>query len=74
MQQIGKILVISGLLLVAAGVIIWLLPGRMGWFGHLPGDIRIRKENFSFFFPITSMLLVSVVLSFLLWLLGKLFR
>ncbi len=74
MQQIGKILVFTGLLLVAAGVIIWLLSGRLGWFGHLPGDIRIRKENFSFFFPVTSMLLVSVVLSFLLWLLGKLFR
>ena len=65
---------ITGLVLVAAGLIFWLFAGRMGWFGHLPGDIRIRKEHYSLFFPITSMLLLSIVLSFLLWLLGKLFR
>ena len=74
MQQIGKILVITGILLVIAGIVIWLLAGKLGWFGHLPGDIRIRKEHFAFYFPLTSMLLVSAVLSFLIWLIGKIFR
>ncbi len=74
MQQIGKLLVITGVLLAVTGAVIWLLSGRLSWFGHLPGDIHIRRENFSFYFPLTSMLLVSAVLSFLLWLIGRLFR
>jgi hypothetical protein len=74
MQQLGKILILTGLLLIVAGAVLWLLPGRMGWFGHLPGDIRIRRENFAFYFPLTSMLLVSAGISILLWLIGKIFR
>ncbi len=74
MQQLGKILVFMGLMLVVVGALIWLLSGRLGWFGHLPGDIRIRRDNFYFFFPITSMLLLSALLSFLLWLFGKLLK
>jgi len=74
MQQLGKILILTGLLLIVAGVVLWLLSGRLGWFGHLPGDIRIRRDNFAFYFPLTSMLLLSAVISFLLWLLGKIFR
>lgn len=74
MQQAGKILVIAGLLLIVAGAALWLLSGRLGWFGHLPGDIRIRREHFAFYFPLTSMLLVSAVISFLLWLFGRFFR
>ena len=74
MQQIGKILVVTGVILIVAGIIIWLLAGRLGWFGHLPGDIRIRKEHFAFYFPITSMLLISAVLSFLVWIIQKFFK
>ncbi len=74
MQQTGKILVITGIVLVVTGLIIWALAGKTGWFGHLPGDIRIRKENFAFYFPVTSMLLVSVILSLLVWIIQKFIR
>ena len=74
MQYLGKILIITGIILVITGLIIWALASRLGWFGHLPGDIRIRRENFAFYFPITSMLLVSVGLSFIVWLIQKFLR
>ncbi len=74
MQHLGKILIITGIILVITGVIIWALAGRTGWFGHLPGDIRIRREHFAFYFPLTSMLLLSAVLSFIIWLIQKILR
>ncbi|MBC6699233.1 DUF2905 domain-containing protein [Hymenobacter sp. BT190] len=73
--QLGKSLVILGLLLAALGAFLWLGGGSLlGWFGRLPGDIRIERAGFRLYVPIVSMLLVSVVLSGLLWLwqrLGK---
>ena len=63
----GKTLIIMGLILVVAGVIISLSP-RIPWLGRLPGDIYIKKENFSFSFPIVTCLLISALLSFVLWL------
>jgi hypothetical protein len=72
-QQTGKFLIIAGIVLIAAGVIVYFAGDKMGWLGRLPGDIRVEKENVRFYFPITTMLLVSAVLSFLLWLLRKLF-
>ena len=74
MQQFGKILIFTGIILVVTGLIIWAFSGRLGWFGHLPGDIRIRRENFAFYFPFTSMLLVSAILSFIIWLIQKFIR
>ena len=65
-MAVGKLLLLIGLLITLVGVILTWAPGLLGWFGHLPGDIRIERENGVFFFPFTSMLLVSVVLSLVL--------
>ncbi|HQG77832.1 MAG TPA: DUF2905 domain-containing protein [Bacteroidales bacterium] len=73
MIQTGKILVIAGMILVIAGLIIWFLGDKLNWLGHLPGDIRIERENIRFYFPVTTMIVVSVILSLLLWLIRKLF-
>lgn len=62
-----------GILLIVAGVIIYFAGNKMGWIGHLPGDIRIIKENVKIFIPITTMVLASVVLSLLIYLIRKLF-
>lgn len=67
----GKILIGVGLVLVLLGVVLVYFPAALGWFGKLPGDIRIENENSRFYFPITSMILVSVVLSVLLRFFGK---
>jgi uncharacterized protein HemY len=70
MNEMGKYLVIVGLLIAAVGVLLWSGVGR-GWLGKLPGDINYTKGNFSFHFPIVTCLIVSVVLTLLLWLFRK---
>ena len=59
-------LIIVGLLLLGVGVLLHYLPGAFNWFGRLPGDIRIGGERGRVFIPITSMLVVSLVLTLLL--------
>ena len=66
-----KVLISLGILLILAGIL-WPWIGKLP-FGRLPGDIVIHKPNFSFYFPITSMILLSVILSLLLWILRKWF-
>jgi hypothetical protein len=62
-MAIGKLLLLVGIVLVVAGALLSYAPGLFGWFGHLPGDIRIEKENGTIIIPITSMVIVSIVLS-----------
>jgi hypothetical protein len=69
-NELGKFLVVVGLLIAAAGVLLWSGFGR-GWLGKLPGDINYTKGNFSFHFPIVTCLIVSLVLTLLLWLFRK---
>lgn len=71
MESLGKGMVIAGLALVLIGGIVWLLGPR--WFsgGWLPGDISVRRGNFSFHFPIVTCLVVSVVLSVLVRLFNR---
>lgn len=64
---------IIGIAVVVIGLIVWLAGDKLGWFGNLPGDIRVERENFKFFMPITSMILLSIVLSLLLWLFRRFF-
>lgn len=70
MESLGKILLISGLVLAFAGVL-FLLADKVGWLGRLPGDIVIKRENFTFYLPLTTGILISVVLSLLFWLFRK---
>jgi H+/Cl- antiporter ClcA len=58
--------IIAGIILIVIGLILWLAPWLFDWFGKLPGDIRIEKENSKVFIPITSMLLISIVLTVLI--------
>ena len=67
----GKIFIVFGLLAVVAGLIIQFAPQAFSWFGKLPGDIRYEKGNFKFFFPLTTMILLSVGASLLLKLFGR---
>ena len=63
--ELGKWLVIAGLGLVLLGGVIWLL-GHIPIFGNLPGDIRIQTQNFGCFFPIVSMIILSIVATIIL--------
>ncbi len=64
---IGKLLIILGAVLFLLGVL-FQLTGRLPWLGRLPGDVVIRRENFTFYFPLTTSILISVILSLVLWL------
>ncbi len=65
MQELGKLLVIVGIVMVAAGAVLWSGFGR-GWLGRTPGDIHYSRGNFTFYFPIVTCLILSVVLTLLL--------
>jgi hypothetical protein len=70
MNDFGKFLVIAGLLIVAFGALLWSGFGK-GWLGRLPGDVNYSKNDFSFHFPVVTCLLISVVLTVLMWLFRK---
>jgi Protein of unknown function (DUF2905) len=68
MQEIGKFVVIVGVVLVTVGVLLWRFPGLFGWVGKLPGDLSVQKGNFSFYFPVATCILVSIILTLVSWL------
>ena len=70
MPEMGKWLIIIGLIITFTGLLI-TFAGNLPWLGKLPGDISIKRENFSFYFPLASCILVSVIASLILWLLRK---
>jgi len=66
MEGLGRLLIIAGIVLALAGVVVSAL-GRVPWLGRLPGDILVRRDNFTLYFPLASCLLVSAVISVLLY-------
>ena len=66
MEQLGKILIFAGIVLVAVGLIIYFAGSKLGWIGHLPGDIRIVRDNVKIYFPITTMIVLSLLLSLII--------
>ena len=70
MQEIGKLLVGLGIVLAIVGFLLWKLSGRIP-LGRLPGDIFVQKQNMSFYFPLTTCILISVVLTLVMWFLRR---
>ena len=71
MNGLGRPLIIMGLVLVAIGLLISFAPRLPTWLGRLPGDITIKRDNFSFYFPLVTCLIISAILSFVMWLFRK---
>ena len=67
----GTVLITIGVGLILVGLLIW--SGSLSWFGHLPGDIRIERETVRVYLPIVSMLVVSLVLSLVLYVVRRFF-
>ena len=67
MPGFGKSLIVIGLVIAAIGLLL-TLAGKIPWLGRLPGDIFIKRDNFSFYFPLATSILISIILSLLLWL------
>ncbi len=70
MNDIGKTLVVLGLLIALAGLAL-VFVGRVPWIGRLPGDIHVQRGNWSFYFPIATSIVLSLVLTLLFWLFGR---
>lgn len=67
---LGKILIVTGLVIASIGVLLVLTP-KVPWLGKLPGDLLIKKDNFRFYFPVTTCVIISIILTFLFYLFRK---
>jgi len=70
LQPIGRALLIFGLIIAGVGFLLLLGP-KASWLGRLPGDIAIHREHFSFYFPLTTCLLASLLISLIVWAIGR---
>ena len=70
-RSVGGLVVVLGIAVVIIGLLIW--TGALGWFGRLPGDVRVERENVRVFVPVVSMLLISVALSVVLYVVRRFF-
>jgi hypothetical protein len=70
MSDLGRFLVIVGGILLILGLVLWLGP-RIPWLGKLPGDITYKRDNFTFYFPLGTCILLSVILTLILYLFRK---
>jgi cobalamin synthase len=69
MQSIGKYLIVFGAIILIAGLILTFFP-KLNFFGRLPGDITVKKENFSFYFPIVTSIVLSILLTLIFWIIN----
>jgi hypothetical protein len=72
-QQTGKYIIITGLCIVVVGVVIYFFHSYFKWLGRLPGDIRVEKENFKFYFPVVTMIIISIAATIIIHLIRKFF-
>jgi hypothetical protein len=70
MAGLGKSLIIFGIIIIAFGIVI-TFAGKIPWLGRLPGDIQIKRDNFTFYFPMATCIILSVFISLLFWLFKK---
>jgi hypothetical protein len=68
-QSVGTLLLAIGALVLVAGAVVYFFGDKLKWIGHLPGDISVQNGNFSFYFPLTTLLLVNAII----WILVKVF-
>jgi hypothetical protein len=70
-RSIGQLVVTLGIILVVVGLV--AMRGWLGWFGNLPGDVRVQRENMHLYIPIVSMLLISILFSVLSYVIRRFF-
>lgn len=69
-SQLGKWLLVTGVVLIGVGLMM-LVGGKVSWIGRLPGDLLIRRDHMTFYFPLTTCLLASALLTVIVWLIGR---
>lgn len=69
MQSLGKYLILFGAVIIVIGIVLTFFP-KLNFFGRLPGDFEFKRDNFSFYFPLATSILISVALTLLFWLIS----
>ncbi len=72
-QETGKYLIIGGVILLIAGIIIYFFHDQFKWFGNLPGDVKIISDNSRFYFPIVTMIIISIVITIIVNIIRRFF-
>jgi len=70
LNALGKILILFGLIITGIGAVV-LLGAKIPFLGRLPGDILIRRKNFTFYFPLATCIIISIILTLIFWLLRR---
>jgi hypothetical protein len=70
MSELGRALIVLGVVVVAVGALL-VFFGRVPWVGRLPGDIHVQRGNWTFYVPLGTSILLSVILTLVLWLIGR---
>ena len=73
MQSFGKYLIVIGSVIVVTGIVLAFFP-KLNFFGKLPGDISFKGENFSFYFPLATCIILSIVLTLIFWIINRFFN
>ncbi|PWG82650.1 DUF2905 domain-containing protein [Pararcticibacter amylolyticus] len=68
--ETGKWIILAGLVILLAGIVVYFFHDKLHWIGNLPGDIKIERENFRFYFPFTTMIIISLIINLII----RLFR
>jgi hypothetical protein len=72
-SETGKWIIATGIFIVAIGVVVYFFHDKLHWIGRLPGDIRIEKENFRFYFPVATMIIFSLILTLIIQIIKRIF-
>jgi Protein of unknown function (DUF2905) len=70
LTDLGRLLIVFGIVIALVGVVL-VAAGRLPWVGRLPGDIHLQRGNWTFYFPLGTSIVLSVVLTLVLWLVGR---
>jgi len=70
LTHIGRFVIIAGIVIIVLGIIL-TLSGKISWLGKLPGDIIIQRKNFTFYFPLATSILLSILLTLIFWIISR---
>ncbi len=72
-QEAGKYLIIGGIIFLIAGIIIYFFHDQFKWLGNLPGDINVKSDNFRFYFPVVTMIILSIAVTLIINIIKRIF-
>jgi len=71
--ETGKYIIVAGVALIIIGLVVYFFHDKLHWMGNLPGDIRVERENFKFYFPITTMIVFSLLITIIVQIIKRIF-